>query len=75
MFEIGGQVDIVRALLDNGASVNMQSHNGFTPLYMAAQENHHNCVRLLLEHGASQTISTQVSRSIIENLVITFNLI
>ena len=34
--------------------------NGFTPLYMAAQENHADVVRYLLIHGASQTLATEV---------------
>ena len=31
------QEEVVRILVDNGGSVNVQSQNGFTPLYMAAQ--------------------------------------
>lgn len=34
---------------------------GFTPLYMAAQENHVEVVRFLLNNGASQTLTTDVS--------------
>ena len=34
--------------------------NGFTPLYMAAQENHLEVVRFLLENSASQSIATEV---------------
>lgn len=35
--------------------------NGFTPLYMAAQENHLEVVRFLLENNASQSIATEVN--------------
>ena len=34
--------------------------NGFTPLYMAAQESHAEVVKYLLIHGASQTLATEV---------------
>ncbi len=35
--------------------------NGFTPLYMAAQENHMDVVQFLLDHGSSQSIATEVT--------------
>ena len=34
--------------------------NGFTPLYMAAQENHVDVVQYLLENGANQALTTEV---------------
>jgi len=34
--------------------------NGFTPLYMAAQENHAEVVKYLLANGANQALSTEV---------------
>ncbi|KAF2983272.1 hypothetical protein EK904_013510, partial [Melospiza melodia maxima] len=33
--------------------------NGFTPLYMAAQENHIEVVKYLLENGANQSTATE----------------
>ena len=36
---------VVKILVAHSASVNVQSQNGFTPLYMAAQENHDGVVR------------------------------
>lgn len=36
------------------------SQNGFTPLYMAAQENHLEVVQFLLDNGSSQSIATEV---------------
>jgi len=56
-----GQEEVVKILVLNGASVNVQSQNGFTPLYMAAQENHCDVVRFLLFNGANQSLSTEVS--------------
>lgn len=38
--------------------------NGFTPLYMAAQENHLEVVRYLLENDGNQSIATEVVRYI-----------
>ena len=49
----------MKLLLQNGANVNVQSLSGFTPLYMAAQENHDNVVRILLAHGANQSLATE----------------
>lgn len=57
-----GQEEVVKILVQNGASLNVQSQNGFTPLYMAAQENHDGCVKFLLSKGANQALATEVSR-------------
>jgi ankyrin len=38
---------VVKILVAHSASVNVQSQNGFTPLYMAAQENHDGVVRYI----------------------------
>ena len=55
-----GQEEVVKILVQNGGSVNVQSQNGFTPLYMAAQENHDAVVRFLLANGANQSLATEV---------------
>lgn len=36
------------------------SQKGFSPLYMAAQENHLEVVKFLLENGANQSLPTEV---------------
>ncbi len=42
--------------------------NGFTPLYMAAQENHAEVVKFLLANAAGQSLATEVcTRQSIEN--------
>lgn len=56
-------MDIVNILIQYGAAVNIQSQNGFTPLYMAAQENHDQVVKLLLSSGANQSLATEVRES------------
>ena len=60
-FKIAGQEEVVRLLVQHGAAVNVQSQNGFTPLYMAAQENHDSVVKFLLSNGANQSLATEVS--------------
>ena len=52
-------MQVVKILVGHSASVNVQSQNGFTPLYMAAQENHDEVVRFLLSSGASQSLATE----------------
>lgn len=41
----------------------VRPQNGFTPLYMAAQENHIDVVKYLLENGANQSTATEVRLS------------
>uniref|UniRef100_A0A8C7ZTS4 Ankyrin 1, erythrocytic b n=1 Tax=Oryzias sinensis TaxID=183150 RepID=A0A8C7ZTS4_9TELE len=50
---------VVAELVNYGANVNAQSHKGFSPLYMAAQENHLEVVKFLLENGANQSLPTE----------------
>lgn len=58
-----GQEEIVKVLVQHQALVNTQSQNGFTPLYMAAQENHDSVVRFLLANNANQSLATEVRNS------------
>jgi ankyrin repeat protein len=60
LYILAGQEEVVQLLVQNGASVNAQSQNGFTPLYMAAQENHDSVVKFLLNKGANQSLATEV---------------
>lgn len=60
VFFPAGQEEVVQLLVQRDASVNAQSQNGFTPLYMAAQENHDSVVKYLLSKGANQTLATEV---------------
>lgn len=58
-----GQEEVAKILVDSGATINVQSLNGFTPLYMAAQENHDGVVKYLLSKGGNQTLATEVWQS------------
>lgn len=44
--------------------VRFPPQNGFTPLYMAAQENHLEAVRYMLENDGNQSIATEVRTSL-----------
>ncbi len=47
-----GYTNIVKILLENGANVNLQVQNGYTPLHHAAENGHVDTIEMLLEHGA-----------------------
>ena len=46
-------LEVVRALVEAGASVDQAMKNGVTPLIMATQKGHHEVVHALVEAGAS----------------------
>jgi len=46
----------------------MLFQDGFTPLYMAAQENHQDIVRFLLANGGDQSLAAKVGQIIINTL-------
>ena len=48
----GGHIEVVRFLVENGASVNILGRDGRTPLYFAALDGHIDVVRFLVENGA-----------------------
>lgn len=52
----GGHGDIVRFLIEQGASINAVSTHGITPLIMAAQEGKHDAIVALLEKGADRSL-------------------
>ncbi len=49
----GGRLDMVRLLIEHGASVNTARDDGTTPLYLAAALGYLDMVRLLIIQGAS----------------------
>ena len=62
---MGGHVGLVEALLSWGATVDPQTHDGFTPLHVACQEGHLSIVLALLKAGASVTLPKQGGSSAI----------
>lgn len=57
-----GQLNMVRFLLDRGASVSATTKVGYTPLHQSAQQGHVMVVNQLLKHGASPNAVTNVSK-------------
>ena len=53
---INDHVEVVRLLLDKGASVNAVNHHNSTVLMLAARFGHAEIIRLLLDRGADITI-------------------
>lgn len=49
--------------------VRLPPQNGFTPLYMAAQESHLEVVRFLLENEGNQSIATEVGLCVNVNML------
>ena len=50
------RLEVLKACIDAGGSVNQQQHNSFTALYFCAQTNKIESVRALLEAGADPNI-------------------
>lgn len=48
-----GHVDVVRCLLQHGASVHTTNQAGWTPLHGAASGGHLEVARMLVDHGAN----------------------
>jgi len=56
-------VEVIRLLLDNGASINMRANNGFTALMYAVMSNQLDIVRTLLERGAKVNLGANKPRN------------
>ena len=48
-----GYTDVVHALVSAGADVNLQRNDSVSPLMVASQEGHIDCVKLLVQSGAA----------------------
>lgn len=54
-----GHPKMVIALIDNGAHINAQDHEGNTPLHLASGGGHDKIVRALLSHGADASFKNK----------------
>jgi DNA repair exonuclease SbcCD ATPase subunit len=50
-----GQAEVINYLIFNGATLNLKSKDGMTPLHLAAQKHKLNSAHLLVEAGADRT--------------------
>ncbi|MBP5616557.1 MAG: ankyrin repeat domain-containing protein [Elusimicrobiaceae bacterium] len=58
-----GNVKSVQKLITGGANVNFNEGNGWTPLMIAAAEDHADVVKVLLENGAHPNAQNQYGRT------------
>ena len=58
----GGDVDVVRALVGNGADVNAARGDGMTALHFAAESGRAEVARVLLDAGAAVDAGTRIGR-------------
>ncbi|ESO10300.1 hypothetical protein HELRODRAFT_186281 [Helobdella robusta] len=49
-----GQIDIIEFLVSQNADINVKDRHGISPLLSAIYEGHINCVKYLIEKGASK---------------------
>uniref|UniRef100_K7FN42 Uncharacterized protein n=1 Tax=Pelodiscus sinensis TaxID=13735 RepID=K7FN42_PELSI len=57
-----GHVEMVRALLGQGAEINVTDKQGWTPLHLAAKSGFLASVQLLVESGATPTLESKEGR-------------
>merc|ERR1711862_126943 len=60
------QIDVARFLIINGANINSQNDDGYTPLHHAAWASNTEMVRLLLSYGAKVDIRDQWGQSALD---------
>ena len=58
-----GHNDVVQLILDRGAEHSQTGKNGWTPLFLAANEGHKDVVQLLLDTGANPNQADQQGRT------------
>ena len=61
-----GHMNIVKLLVENGANVNIQEANGFTPVIEACRFGHVEIALYLMRHGADIRVKDRLGRSILD---------
>jgi ankyrin repeat protein len=59
----GGNIEIVRELLERGADVHVRQEGGFTPLHNAAFEGEEELIDLLLAHGSDRAARSDTGKT------------
>ncbi len=57
--------EIVKPLIENGANINVQNKEGYTPLYLAVVLEHFKSAQLLLDAGADVNIKDNEEKSVL----------
>ncbi|KAF5534325.1 ankyrin repeat [Fusarium napiforme] len=53
---LAGRASVIQYLVKRGGDIHAESKSGMTPLNLAVREEHTECVRILLNHGAGQQV-------------------
>ena len=61
-----GDIDTLRALLEEGVDINTKNEAGYTALYHAVHMNKLDATRFLIEHGASTDVYDHNDRSMLD---------
>jgi ankyrin repeat protein len=56
--------EVVKHLIENGANVNVQNNEGYTPLYLSVILEHFKSAQLLLDAGADVNIKDNEEKSL-----------
>ncbi len=58
IFATRGDIEACKILLEAGADVDVEDGDGYTQLHCAVEQGHTDTVRLLLDYGSNQSLTT-----------------
>ena len=64
----GGNLNIMRTLILNGAILDTQNNSGNTPLHHTYTFKYNNCMDLLISNGADQSIRNKLGKTAWEGI-------